>query len=439
MHPDQRSQIPTADAQTPPVARFGLSGLSPFAALRARDYRFIISAQVFSLWAMEMEALVLAWFVLADTGSPLQLGLLGAARFGGIFLSPIYGAVVDRFDRRSILIAVRGYNLLLAIGFTILVLTGSLQVWHAYVFVSIGSVGRMLGVVANDALTADAVDQSTLSSAMGLMRASLDISRVLGSLLGGVMLASIGLGTAYVTVTFLYATAAALAFAISIRSVPGARDGGTYLSQITGGIAYIRGKSLIAALIFYVFLTEFTVFPLVNDLMLVVARDLHGLDADGAGIMRAVASGGALTGSILAGGFRNTLRPGRSLIVATIIWHLLTLAIAPSPSYGLTLGLFFAWGMFGGVAFVMLMVGLLAETPGPFRGRVLGLRGLAIFGLPAGLVLGGWLAETFSVETMLIVHGALGLGLVALAYLIWPALWSMRLQATNGCSSGNDA
>ena len=388
---------------------------------------------------MEMEALVLAWFVLADTGSPLQVGLLGAARFGGIFLSPIYGAIVDRFDRRSILIIVRGYNLLLAIVFTILVLTGSLQIWHAYVLVSIGSVGRMLGVVANDALTADSVDQSSLSSAMGLLRASLDISRVLGSLLGGVILASIGLGTAYITVTFLYAAAAALAFAVSVRSLPGARDGETYLSQIAGGFAHVRGKSVLAALLFYTFLTEFTVFPLVNDLMLVVARDLHGLDVDGAGVMRAVASGGALTGSILAGSFRNTLRPGRSLITATIIWHLITLAIVPSPSHELTLVLFFAWGVCGGVAFVMLMLALLAETPGAFRGRVLGLRGLAIFGLPLGLVLGGWLAETFSVETMLIVHGALGLGMIAVAYLLWPALWSMRLQATVGRAAGDDA
>ena len=91
---------------------------------------------------MEMEALVLAWFVLADTGSPLQVGMIGAARFGGLFLSPVYGAIVDRFDRRSILIIVRGYNLALAIIFTSLVLSESLVVWHAYILVSVGSVGR---------------------------------------------------------------------------------------------------------------------------------------------------------------------------------------------------------------------------------------------------------------------------------------------------------
>jgi predicted MFS family arabinose efflux permease len=413
---------------TPSASRFRFSGLSPFAALRERNYRFIFTAQVFSLWAMEMEALVLAWFVLADTGSPLQVGLIGAARFGGIFLSPVYGAIVDRFNQRTILLVVRGYNLALAIVFASLVLTDSLVVWHAYVLVSVGSVGRMLGVVTNDALTADAVDQTNLSSAMGLLRGSLDISRVLGSLLGGALLASIGLGTAYVAITILYAIAAAVAFAITVKSVSGDRRGNGYFSQIVDGLAYVRTRSMVAALLFYTFLTEFTVFPMVNDLMLVIARDLHGLDVDGAGVMRAVASGGALAGSILAGSFRNTLRPGRALILLTIVWHLITLAIAPSPYYPLTLALFFTWGVFGGSAFVMLMLGLLAETPSAFRGRVLGLRGLAIFGLPAGLVLGGWLAEAFSVETMLIVHGTMGLAMVALAYLLWPKLWSMRLQ-----------
>jgi predicted MFS family arabinose efflux permease len=417
------------------TSRSRLPGLSPFAALRERNYRFIFSAQVFSLWAMEMEALVLAWFVLSDTGSPLQLGLIGAARFGGIFLSPIYGAIVDRFNRRSILLIIRGYNLALAIAFATLVLTDSLVVWHAYVLVSIGSVGRMLGVVTNDALTADAVDQSNLSSAMGLLRGSLDISRVLGSLLGGILLASIGLGTAYVAITILYAISAGVAFGITVKSVSGDRVGSTYLGQIVDGIAYVRTQSMVAALLFYTFLTEFTVFPMVNDLMLVVARDLHGLDADGAGVMRAVASGGALTGSILAGSFRNTLRPGRALILLTIVWHLITLAIAPSPYLGLTLVLFFAWGVFGGAAFVMLMLGLLAETPSAFRGRVLGLRGIAIFGLPAGLVLGGWLAQTFSVEVMLVTHSLIGLGMVALAYLLWPRLWGMRLQRSDDVPS----
>jgi hypothetical protein len=241
------------------------------------------------------------------------------------------------------------------------------------------------------------------------------------------LLASIGLGTAYVAITILYATAAAVAFAITVKSATGARSATTYFGQIADGIAYVRTQSMLAALLFYTFLTEFTVFPMVNDLMLVIARDLHGLDADGAGVMRAVASGGALTGSIVAGSFRHTLRPGRALILLTIVWHLITLAIAPSPYYPLTLGLFFIWGLFGGAAFVMLMLGLLAETPSAFRGRVLGLRGLAIFGLPAGLVLGGWLAEAFSVEVMLVTHSLIGLGMVALAYLLWPKLWGMRL------------
>jgi len=186
MQSDQSAQPPVQS-----TSRRRFSGLSPFAALRERNYRVIFTAQVFSLWAMEMEALVLAWFVLSDTGSPIQVGLIGAARFGGIFLSPIYGAIVDRFNRRSILLLVRGYNLSLAIVFATLVLTDSLVIWHAYALVSVGSVGRMLGVVTNDALTADAVDQTNLSSAMGLLRGSLDISRVLGSLLGGVLLASI--------------------------------------------------------------------------------------------------------------------------------------------------------------------------------------------------------------------------------------------------------
>ena len=53
----------------------------------------------------------------------------------------------------------------------------------------------------------------------------------------------------------------------------------------------------------------------------------------------------------------------------------------------------------------------------------MGLRTLAIYGLPMGLLMGGWLAEEFGVRTMIRVHGLLGLGLTLAAVAVWPALW----------------
>ena len=148
--------------------------------------------------------------------------------------------------------------------------------------------------------------------------------------------------------------------------------------------------------------------------------------------MRATASGGALLGALVVGAYSGIRNPGRLLVVTVIVWHLLTLPLAFSSSFGLTLPLLFAWGIFAGASFVALMVGLLRAAPVQLRGRVMGLRALAIYGLPLGLLMGGWLAEEFGVRTMIRVHGLLGLVLTLAAVAVWPILWRGDDPPQNG-------
>ncbi|MGA0275295.1 MAG: hypothetical protein ACO3L6_04550, partial [Dehalococcoidia bacterium] len=144
----------------------GLSQSNPLRVLRFSDYKFIWSSEALSLWAIEMEIIVLAIFVLRDTDSPLLVGLIGALKFAGTLLGPLYGVVVDRFDRRILQIWVRTLNVLLAATLTTLVLGNSLELWHAYAIVALGSVFRMLDLVLVQTLTADSVPKESLHSAI---------------------------------------------------------------------------------------------------------------------------------------------------------------------------------------------------------------------------------------------------------------------------------
>ena len=368
------------------------SRFNPFASLRHRDFRFVWSSEMLHLWGTEMENLVLAWFVLSDTGSPLQVGLIGATRFGGTLLAPFYGAVVDRFDRRKTQVFARATSTALAAVLMTLVLTDNFAVWQAYVIVGISSLVRMLGIVVNQALSADTVPGRQVNNAMGLNRATIDMARITGSLLGGALMSALGLGPAYIGVVCLYFASTLAAWAVTPRPrsitesvVPG------FYSQVSEGVRYVRGHSVLTGLLFFAFLIEMTTFPIVNELMAVVGDRLYGVNENGVGVMRAVASAGALVGALATGAYPDLRNPSRLLLVTVTAWHLLTLPLAAAPVR--------------------------------FRGRVMGLRALAIYGLPLGLLLGGWLAEEFGVKTMLLTHALLGLGLTAAAALAWPALW----------------
>ena len=410
--------------------------LNPFAALRHRDFRFVWSSEMLNLWGTEMENLVLAWFVLSDTGSPLQVGLIGATRFGGTLLSPLYGAVVDRFDRRKTQVFARAVAAALAAVLMTLVLADQFVIWHAYVIVGASSLVRTLGIIVTEALSADIVPGAKINNAMGLNRATIDLSRIVGSLSGGWLMSTLGLGPAYIGVVALYVASTIAALFVSVRGstdvsalASGFRG---YASQVRDGVRYVGDNRLIAGLLFFAFLIEFTMFPLVNELIAALGDELYGTDENGVGAMRAVASAGALCGALATGAYPSIRNAPRLLLVSVIIWHLLSLPLAIDMSFGSALVALFAWGIFGGVAFVALMVGLLQSAPARFRGRVMGLRALAIYGLPLGLLMGGWIAEEAGVKTMVWVHALLGLALTLAAAVFWPELWRSTVTGTTG-------
>lgn len=213
---------------------------NPFAALRRRDFRYVWSSEILHLWAYEMESLVLAWFILNDTGSPLQVGLIGATRFGGTLLAPFYGTVVDRFDRRKVQIFARSSSALLAAVLMTLVLTDLFVAWHAFAIVGLSSVVRMLGIIANQALSADTVPEEQINNAMGLNRATTDLARISGSLMGGALMSTLGLGPAYIGVVVLYAAATLAATLVSKSTSSNTEtEIGGYYSQVEIGRAHV--------------------------------------------------------------------------------------------------------------------------------------------------------------------------------------------------------
>ena len=74
------------------------------------------------------------------------------------------------------------------------------------------------------------------------------------------------------------------------------------------------------------------------------------------------------------------------------------------------------------MTFVAMVVGLLRAAPAEARGRVMGIRTLGIYGLPIGLLLGGWIAEEVGAQAMIGVLGGIGLVGTLGAALVWPAL-----------------
>ena len=422
---DFRPNISRHDYSTPSndVANVGKSSLNPFKVLRYGDYKFVWPTEALSLWAMEMEIIVLAIFVLRDTNSPLLVGLIGAVKFAGTLFGPLYGLMVDRFNRKLLQVGVRVFGVALAITLTTLIITDKLELWHAYAIVTAGSMVRMLDLILIQTLTADAVPSHALHGAIGLSRSTLDGARVVGSIVGGTLLELLGLDWAYITITVLYLMATITAIKIDSRPVKTDSDTASIWRGFKEGLHYIKESPLLPGLIFFSFLIEFTAFPLVNGLMAVIGSDLYNQNGTGIGLLAAIASAGALSGAALLGIKQSVINPGRIMILGSITWHALMLLLALTPPLWLFTVLLLLWGFSGGITFVAMVVALLRTAPAKTRGRVMGIRSLGIYGLSLGLLFGGWISQEAGPATMIGVLGGIGLSATLIAMIKWPALF----------------
>ena len=368
-----------------------------------------------------METLILGWYLLVETNSPLLVGLLGALRFGGTLLSPIYGVLADRVDRRAMLIAIRIIFFATAATIMILGLARVLEPLHILLLAAVVGLTRTAEHVVRQSLIADVVPGPMLVNAVGLSRTTQDTARIAGALAGAWLLTLLGIGSAYVVVVCFYGASVLLALGITAPARRSQREESP-LQNLKSGMGYVRGEPVILAVMFLAFIVNFTAFPVMNGLMPVVARDIFHLEANGLARFVAISAVGAFIGSVAVASFVRVRSPERMMVVAIVAWHLVLLVFARTESTPFAMLVLAGYGLSMSVAMVTMSIVLLSRTPQEFRGRVMGVRSLAVYGLPVGLLVGGFLFERLGVQATLTINSIAGLVLTAVIVVIWPVI-----------------
>ena len=392
------------------------SALAPF---RISSYRYLWFSDALTLWGFEMETLILGWFVLVETNSAIMVGVVGALRFIGTLISPVLGVYVDRLSKCSVLVAMRIVFALVAMTMFLAAWSGTLQVWHALLAAAVAGALRPPEMVVRQSLIADAVPQAMLMNAMGFARVTMDTSKIVGALAGAGAMAAFGIANAYLIIGCMYVGSLVLSTLI-VSAPPAVGESTTSaLSELKAGIAHIRASTTLTGVMWLAFLANLVAFPLSQGLLPVVARDALGQDAIGLAQLVASTSAGALVGSLLLG-VMPTLRPERLMIIGLLIWQSMICAFA----FALTLNLvwahllLFASGLASSMGMISMSVVVMSHAHADFRGRVMGIRMLAVYGLPMGLLLGGVLFETVGIANTLLLMGVSGFALFVVTALV---------------------
>jgi predicted MFS family arabinose efflux permease len=398
--------------------------LAPF---RIRSFRFQWPADLLASWAFEMEGVVLGWFVLVATESVLALAVFGSLQFLGTLISPLFGMAGDRFGNRNLLCLMRATYVMVALALMVLFLTGLASPLPVFVLAAVIGLVRPSDITMRNLLVGETMPADYLMRAMGVSRTTADSARIVGALSGAALVAALGSGLAYVAVCAVYATSLALTFGVGIKRVRVLGEApmhGSPLQSLKEGFIYVWSTPVVRAVMLLAFLVNFAAYPLVGSLLAYVARDIYGLGQTGLGWLIASFAGGALLGSIVVSTHGARIRPARTMIACTLAWFAFNLVFSWVEQPLLGEAILFAAGLVQSFCMVPMAVILLRVTEPAFRGRVMGVRMLAVYGLPVGLLLSGPLVEHAGFAATGSLYSLLGIGFTLLIAARWRVqLW----------------
>ena len=414
----------------PRLALRAMTRSSLLAPFQIRSFRFQYPADLLTSWGSEMETLILGWYILAETGSVFLLTLFGSLQYFGTLVAPVFGMAGDRLGHRAVLCAMRAIYAILALLLMTLAFTASLRPMHVLVIATIAGLVRPSDLAMRSALVADTMPPDRFVSAMGASRTTSDSARTVGALAGAGLFAALGLGPAYAAITGFYIAGALLTLGVgTARHLTRATMHASLWRDLREGLTYLWGTPSSLAALWLAFLVNLTAYPLTSGLLPYVARDVYHVDQTGLGYLIASFAFGSLLGSILIGIIGRSIRPARMMIIFAIAWYAMLLVFVHriSPAGG-SLSLIAA-GLAQSLSLVP-MSALLLHGAGAYRGRVMGMRMLAIYGLPLGLLSAGALIDRIGFAATATIYCTLGIALTLLIALRWrAALWPLHAAA----------
>jgi len=393
--------------QITPQLRLGMRWPEGLRSLRRRNFRLFFFGQLISLVGSWMQTTAQQWLVYRLTGSELSLGVVTFASFLPVlFLSLGMGVLVDRFERRRLLVLTQSWFLLQAAVLALLTALGVIQYSHVLLLALFAGIGNALDMPARQSFYVDLVDRDEMLNAIALNSSVFNGARVIGPAIGGLVVASMGEAPAFGlnAVSFLAVIGALLMMRLPPFVAPPRTGSG--LAELRQGLSYLVHDRRVLGLVSLVAAFSVFGFPYIV-LLPVFAGEVLGTGAAGLGGLLAAQGVGALASALGLAFLGEGRSKGRMLLASRVLLPVAVLLLAvarttPAALVALALG---GYALINQLAITNTMIQLI--VPDDLRGRVLSTYTWALGGFwPIGALLTGWTAEALgATRTVLLVAG----------------------------------
>jgi MFS family permease len=389
-----------------------------FSALHYRDFRLLWIGAFTSTTGTWMQTVAQGWVVLDMTNSAFLLGVDGFLATGPMLIFSLFGGVVaDRIDRRKIMIYSQYLQMTFAFILAAIIWSGNVRVEHIFLLSFLTGSAQSFSGPAYISLLPLLVKREDLPNAIAMNSMQFNLARVVGPLLAGIALSTLGAEACFAINGFSFL--AVILSLLMIRSPQVLRPSGEssgMFDEMKAGFRFVARRPKLLLLTFLAFAGTFLGMPIVTFLP-VVAKSIFGLGANGYAWMMTTYGLGSVSGALLIAATAHATRKGKIALKLQLAFACLLVAFAFSRSLPLSLLIAFFSGVciVGVISLYSSLVQL--TTSDAMRGRVMSIFMLAFRGgMPLGNLIAGFVAQRWSISTALGVNGAI-LAVVAVIFI----------------------
>jgi len=374
-----------------------------------RTFLIIWFGQLISTLGSGLTSFAFGVWVYLETGSTTLFALnILSWTLPGILFSSLVGILVDRFDRRLILILSDVGSALTTLTVWALFTTGHLQVWHVYIVTFCSATFSNIQWTAQSAAVTMLVPRQHLGRASGMMAMCDAVSMLVSPALAGALYLPVGLGGIVLIdfVTFFFAVGTLLIVRIPATppSAESLRIRNSFKENVLFGWKYIAVRPGLRGLLVYFAFLSF-LLGMVDPLLQPMVLNLHGPMLTG--FVMSSMGAGYLIGTLVMSAWGGPRRRALGILIPGVIQGVVMIGFGISPSLVVIAGSIFVFSLIDPIVGGSSQALWQSIVPADLQGRVFVVRWMiSKIGLASSLILAGPLAE-WVFEPLLLSNGIL--------------------------------
>lgn len=388
-----------------------------FRALQYPNYRIFITGQAISRIGTWMERTAVSWVVYEMTHSTFMLGItVFASQFPSFLFSLFGGIVADRYNRHRVVLITQIASMLQASVLAIVVLLGHVEVWQILSLVTILGIINAFDIPARQTMVHQLVeDPQDLSNAVALNSSVVNIARLAGPALSGIILSSLGAGICFSINALSYLAVIVSLLFLKLQPQEAKVKKQSNFKEIKEGVRYLKNHPHLAPLTIYIGIISLLVLPF-NTLLPEFAKQVFHGDAQTFGYISSCIGSGALIGTIFLASMKGNSRKSPVLLVNAGILGVSLILFSQVQNLQIALLIAVVAGFTALTQSTICLTIIQTRSAPEMRGRMISLYAMSLFGmLPLGGLIIGWVSNQIGSSLTVLIQGIISI-FIALSF-----------------------